>query len=84
MEIDKTNGVWDLDYPTEIDDIAYKLYLEYHFFTHKNGLLNMLTQRAVRFYYSDDIYKHDKIYYSDAKLIIRKEKIEKILKRGNR
>ena len=80
MEIDKSKGTW-VDNTHLLDDIAYKFYVDMVLeHTHKYN------QPYIFFKQSDIIYSHINNneysgYYNNAKIILRKEKIEKILKR---
>lgn len=77
MLIDKTKGTW-CDSSTLLDDIAYKLYVDMVLeITHKYN------QPYIIFEQSDIIYSHINHdaysgYYNNAKIILRREKIEKI------
>ena len=80
MEIDKSKGTWT-DNANMLDDIAYKLYVD---MVLKHSI--DYNQNYIIFEQSDIIYSHINNnaysgYYNNAKIIIRKEKIEKILNR---
>ena len=72
MEIIKEkNRGWSVHYSNELDDYAYFLFITKNEFTFANQLGFI-------------VHKNDYLeYYDNAKLILRKEKIEK-LRYGNR
>ncbi len=83
MLIDKSFGVW-CEKTTKLDDVAYQLYvnmvlgLSYKY----NQPYVINTQKDIIDSYNNlNAYKRE---YKNANLILRKDKIEKILSRGNR
>lgn len=76
MEIDKSIGQWNLKNPSKLDDYAFSLYLY-----DMSKKYNDVEKR----HFSQELFKYSishKHYYDDGKLIIRKDKIEKILNHG--
>lgn len=80
MVIDKSFGKWDdnLDY---IDDIAYYLFIKYilSLGTNSDLIMSQASMYFVRHTKGTNIFVDR--YYDEAKLILRREKIEKILNR---
>lgn len=84
MQIDKTIGKW-YDGKTELDDFAYQLYIEYtKSFTTIH--LELITPQSsiCSIYHHGDGNDFINGFFDEAKLILRREKIQKILSRGNR
>lgn len=84
MLIDKSIGKW-CEGTTQLDDFAYQLYVEYIQSFGDKYLENITTQLALySIYHHNDGNDFLNSFYENAKLILRREKIEKILSRDNR
>ena len=86
MEIDKSIGGEWLNNRSELENLSYHIYVK-HF---KKNFTNYSEKKIIKEMTQDDfliingltefMYPH----FDNAKLIIRREKIEKILSRGNK
>ncbi len=80
MKIDKSIGIWytnGRDDITILDEIAYYLYLKDRYYYGKNTL-SIFNIKDFK------LHMRWSVIYRESKLILRREKIEKILSRGNR
>lgn len=78
MEFDKSIGCWDEIFATELDDIAYSLYIE-SIDKDSDEIEELMVQGFfVRWKELEYISK----YYESAQLILRNEKLNKIKNRN--
>jgi len=73
-------GIWNLNYPTEIDNFAYNIYLLEFNKKYLKGS-PYLDQITFKSYYHKN---NDNEYYKKAKQLIRINKLEKINKLENK
>ena len=84
METDKSKGIWNYNNSSYLDDVAYQLYLNNY-----KPLMYDNVNVATYVSQEDFIIINNSIslfnsHYNNAKLILRKEKIENILNHGDR
>jgi len=83
VEINKRIGLWNNDESSYLDDVAYKLYVNYYFKKYNSNAMGTQVEfnKAYNLNYGNVIVNK---YYDIAKLVLRREKIERILSRGNK
>ena len=79
MEIDKLKyrGIW-CDNSTELDDLSYYLYIK------RKEKISGVFPNAHQVSFIKYKMIHFQKHYEEAKVLLRKQKIENILNRGNR
>lgn len=81
MEIDKTIGSWcDEEYVTILDDIAYKNLIDncYTDYSESQGFISQVEMMYEQYHSNSFI-----VEYNHALVLLRKEKIKKILNRND-